>query len=580
MEKKQKDMSERNRLFKKRITKAYYVLVVVMFLMLISNLIFTDKRKSDYGLGTFEQWEQYWVDQSGEVFDFDHMENYAEGRENIIFAYLDLPDDIDDGDSLVFRSKNCSVNIEVDKNSIYETDMVSAPFYNHSPGTRWNVVHLSEAYAGKRISMELTMAYKDGRAEIDNVYLGDAAAVIVSTIRGKAVAFFVSLCMLFVGLIYLFGSFIFNRASEEKDLSLRYLGLFAVILSIWGLLETNLFQFFSSYLREIHVADNMMLVLGSVCLFLYMEEDYGLFRQRWSKVLVTLNIGYILFATVSQLVGWKDFHQTLNGAVAAYAIASVLLIVCTVHQSIENRRAGKKDPFAAIQQIGVFLLGLSVFFDFMRYMYIDVMDRAFFTRIGMLVCILFLGVGNISHMITLVKQGFHSDIISRLAYEDGLTEVGNRTAYKERIDKVRSGEKESVRSMAIIMFDINCLKEVNDHLGHKAGDELILATSKLLKEAFSKTEAEIYRIGGDEFVVIVVATQVEQIVEEGLRRFEERRCLVNELGNYRFEIEVAKGVGIADIFDEEHLMKAQQTADHEMYKNKSALKQRRAKVVR
>jgi diguanylate cyclase (GGDEF)-like protein len=56
--------------------------------------------------------------------------------------------------------------------------------------------------------------------------------------------------------------------------------------------------------------------------------------------------------------------------------------------------------------------------------------------------------------------------------------------------------------LAMIMFDLNNLKQVNDTLGHKTGDELIQATATLIRETFA-AHGSCYRIGGDEFVAIL-----------------------------------------------------------------------------
>ncbi len=93
------------------------------------------------------------------------------------------------------------------------------------------------------------------------------------------------------------------------------------------------------------------------------------------------------------------------------------------------------------------------------------------------------------------------DHAQKKAYMDGLTGLENRTAYLEYSDELDERiRKNQNPSFAIAMFDINGLKEVNDNDGHDSGDSLILDAAGILKSAF--TEARIFRIGGDEFVVI------------------------------------------------------------------------------
>ena len=88
------------------------------------------------------------------------------------------------------------------------------------------------------------------------------------------------------------------------------------------------------------------------------------------------------------------------------------------------------------------------------------------------------------------------------ANTDSMTGVRNKAAYlareKEINEMITSG---TVRSFAVVVCDVNGLKKINDTLGHKAGDEYIISASKMLSEIFQ--HSPIYRVGGDEFLIIV-----------------------------------------------------------------------------
>lgn len=87
----------------------------------------------------------------------------------------------------------------------------------------------------------------------------------------------------------------------------------------------------------------------------------------------------------------------------------------------------------------------------------------------------------------------------RLSNSDELTGLKNRHALMERnikMDKERRHEP-----FGIMVLDLNGLKQINDTLGHMAGDQLIIRTAELLKKEFPSEK--LYRIGGDEFIVII-----------------------------------------------------------------------------
>lgn len=85
-----------------------------------------------------------------------------------------------------------------------------------------------------------------------------------------------------------------------------------------------------------------------------------------------------------------------------------------------------------------------------------------------------------------------------LSFTDSLTGLKNRNAYVETLKNLEKTKPE----VGIIFADINGLKSTNDSFGHEKGDELISASADALKRTFKGCKnSQIYRIGGDEFVV-------------------------------------------------------------------------------
>lgn len=90
------------------------------------------------------------------------------------------------------------------------------------------------------------------------------------------------------------------------------------------------------------------------------------------------------------------------------------------------------------------------------------------------------------------------------AYRDGLTGLENRTAYLDHEDRLDEKVRSRHVDFCVAMYDINDLKIVNDTEGHERGDKYIIKAAVLLQESFP--EQRIFRIGGDEFVVIIAHT--------------------------------------------------------------------------
>lgn len=88
-----------------------------------------------------------------------------------------------------------------------------------------------------------------------------------------------------------------------------------------------------------------------------------------------------------------------------------------------------------------------------------------------------------------------------LSNEDLLTGVNNRNAMNNRVLQFVSGEV-NYRTISVVFADLNGLKPINDNEGHNAGDALLKSAAEILKQTFS--DCEIYRAGGDEFVVVAI----------------------------------------------------------------------------
>ena len=92
--------------------------------------------------------------------------------------------------------------------------------------------------------------------------------------------------------------------------------------------------------------------------------------------------------------------------------------------------------------------------------------------------------------------------ISETAYKDALTGVGSKTAYNMNIEKIqRDMNSEKGLRYAVVMIDINNLKYVNDTYGHELGDDYIRGCCSIICKVYKRSP--VFRIGGDEFVVIL-----------------------------------------------------------------------------
>ena len=118
-----------------------------------------------------------------------------------------------------------------------------------------------------------------------------------------------------------------------------------------------------------------------------------------------------------------------------------------------------------------------------------------------------------------LEQRDQQRYLRRLGYYDMLTHLKNRNSYMERLNRWKQTGLEQVGG---IYIDLNGLKKMNDTQGHEAGDALICRMAQALEVVFPQRA---YRIGGDEFVVVLpnlpevaFAAKVQQLRDEMQRR--------------------------------------------------------------
>lgn len=117
------------------------------------------------------------------------------------------------------------------------------------------------------------------------------------------------------------------------------------------------------------------------------------------------------------------------------------------------------------------------------------------------------------------------DYAHSLAYTDGLTGVGNTSAYLEEQDRIKKEMETGEASFLVIVFDIDDLKKLNDQYGHAIGDRVIRGAAAAIEKAFGIEKT--FRIGGDEFLSILEPAS-EDALQERFRSLDEAIRVFNE----------------------------------------------------
>ncbi len=160
-------------------------------------------------------------------------------------------------------------------------------------------------------------------------------------------------------------------------------------------------------------------------------------------------------------------------------------------------------------------------------------------------------------------------LANEIARQDGLTHVKNRTAYHEKEKELQKLIDDNGNPFGIVVCDINGLKTVNDTEGHRAGDEYIKACCTLICRTY--LHSPVYRIGGDEFVVILRGEDFENRE----RLLDEMRKQVEENVRIGEGPVVASGMAEYQPGDDRSVEDVFTRADNRMYENKTQLREQK-----
>ena len=175
--------------------------------------------------------------------------------------------------------------------------------------------------------------------------------------------------------------------------------------------------------------------------------------------------------------------------------------------------------------------------------------------------------------IFIIVTGRFVKAIVKLAYTDVLTGLGNSTAYRERTEAINRQiiDKEDI-GFAIVVVDINDLKKVNDNYGHEYGDLLIQNAALLLKKIWGENA---YRIGGDEFAMLLMGARQEEVQEAVLRFEEELEVFRKKNERIECQLQMAVGATLYNTETDREYTDVFRRADTAMYENKRQKKRQK-----
>jgi diguanylate cyclase (GGDEF)-like protein len=175
------------------------------------------------------------------------------------------------------------------------------------------------------------------------------------------------------------------------------------------------------------------------------------------------------------------------------------------------------------------------------------------------------------HISSAVKSAMLLRKFKAQSMVDELTGVYNRRGFVTLARKLMDSAHASKTELMMFYADVDGLKGINDTFGHEHGDTIISGAARVLTETFRERDL-IARIGGDEFVVVLLSQKIQGLEKKIRRRFAMLESRFNEKLNRQYQLSVSLGAAVCRLSENESLDTLMKRADADLFAKKRARK--------
>ena len=508
------------------------------------------------------------VDRTDVLNSYSTLVNYAVSTTEDSTAYLGekkiirfTTKEIDaDFNTLCFFTKYQGVRVWVSGECIYELKTKKGALIPQDPGFVFNCVVLKEGYNNKEITIEL-IPYFVGMNYIPSIRIGARSEIISDVVVSNLPVIFLSAAVITIGIIQFIIAFI-NRKRTDFGVQPAVCHAVSIILiGLWKILDCEVVALFGS---EIPLADQLSFFIFMLLPIMFskmlrdqLEEGAG----KFTRIADGCTIFGILIMIILQLTGisrLRDGLWMIQGClIIAFVCAGVSLV-----RSIQKNGLSKENKTAVIFTGFAFVW---MFADMISNYVTGGVTAMPFSILLFLIFLVILVFNRIQISRKGMEEGMQAMQYKKLAFHDALTGFYNRAAYMEYLSNSGFSPDRSI----IIAFDLNNLKKCNDELGHEKGDIYIKESAKIIMDCFGE-KGRCYRLGGDEFSVILEGTREEEC-EGCIRRMKDRVERFNRASK-DIHMGIACGWAKYDPIEDEDIHATLRRADKMMYEMKFEMK--------
>ena len=480
-----------------------------------------------------------------------------------------ITEDLQGGYTAQMKAQFCSVEVFADDELIYEFGTKEVE-QNRFLGYGYCFVELPDDIQGKKLRIRFIVNENNAMTDIGRIALEPTSDAMRIFANKNATSVYLGAFVLVFGLALV--AIGFSVRSYGKDfLSLILIGSFAALIGHWANCQGKLYQIFSDSLTKLTIQEYLCLYIAPVPLgvFLWLRHrDDGDWREKLIKYLVIIISAFDVLAIVFHFTNVLRFPQALGGF---HILGTIGIISLTVTGMVRIKSEKTSDKVVILAFVE---LALSALLDLVRLNVQkffmpsnDLMVEVSFLPMGTILLVTMLTASYLFSLYEKVLSHAERDALTKLAYHDPLTGLYNRTKANERFKELDS--EDSI--YALVNFDVNGLKYVNDTFGHEEGDNLLKNVAEIIEKNFGEIGTG-YRMSGDEFLCVIDPAGIFT-VKQVADRF--KKDLKEASKNSKYTLSVSYGIAYKNASDNRNVQDVYAEADEKMYAMKARSKHSR-----
>lgn len=446
-------------------------------------------------------------------------------------------------------------DVYIDGKQVLDTDKNKSERIYHGSGGKWVYIPINLQEEKTQLRVVVKPIYRNAINRQVEFFLGDPISLFRNVRAADTVNISISVVGIFFGLGLLsfwFGALFLRKRNLNY---MRYLGVLLLLLSICrlsGMRSSSIILPFSSIVFG--YIFNFSLIMAWMTFDRFIDSRYDDYSNKWFYVLRICNLAIAFFVLILHLSGVLGMRSMMLVVHIGILVDLAVVGVVAYCQMKRNPKRHTRVDFA-----WGMTLTLGVIVD-LACLYVQGAPRSiFFTFFVFLFYVVYIFVGYLCNL-------------QKSVYLDVLTRLLNRRGWEQKAAQIDMDKTD----YGLILFDMDNLKITNDSIGHHAGDRLLIEFSRLLKRVMPE-EWDIFRIGGDEFLVVVPendCVKIPSIIEKL-----ELYVGANNRNVKKIHMSYSLGIAVSKDYPDKDLTGVLAVADNMMYLNKQAKKKINGRVI-